>query len=495
MKKILFTLTLVLTIGVLKAQEPLPVELCYVTVSSDSLAELYWTHPDTTTINGFIIKRIIYDGQDVVSGTLNNIEVINNNTILTYTDTSTSYSTTALPYSRPEEYSINAFLIRNDSIILSNMTLTQKTIYLTTEWDYCNQIANINWTEYINRNVIKYQLYYGTNKDSLTLLKEFSNAETSYTTETLNKNTNYFFVVKAVLDAEGNCSQDTSLSNFSRMFTSYFTVPKTLTNVKISAIDNHKLEIKYIVSKTESIKQYELNRNDAIVQTFDISDTVLYYVDNADASQLNYYYITGDDLCDRELVKTDLHCNFVLTVVKSDKEFSLNWTDALIYESTPNSQTIQFKVDDGIWTDLKQSSSNNNEEVTFSEVLEDYAGTIPQYIFFRIKAEKDYEESYSNSVEVSIPTILAIPNAFNPYSSNEENSFFTIKAEFLQEFSIIIFDDSGNIIYKTEDINSPWNGKYKSGTVVERGTYIYSINYTNNAGEKNKISGVINVVY
>ena len=89
------------------AQTPVSPELCLVTVGEDSIVQLKWNHLDTSQIDGFIVKRVIYNGVGVVSGTLNNIEVIENQAAINYFDNSNEYSTHSNPYIRAEEYAIN----------------------------------------------------------------------------------------------------------------------------------------------------------------------------------------------------------------------------------------------------------------------------------------------------------------------------------------------------------------------------------------------------
>ena len=43
-------------------------------------------------------------------------------------------------------------------------------------------------------------------------------------------------------------------------------------------------------------------------------------------------------------------------------------------------------------------------------------------------------------------------------------------------FKMLIFDRTGQVIFKTEDINNPWNGKnMKSGNIVPEGVYLWKI--------------------
>ncbi len=500
MKKFEIIIIFLALVNILTAQEPQSPELHYVTVREDSLVQIYWNHLDTQNIDGFIIKRVIYDGSGVVYGTMNNIEIISNTETTNYIDTSNAYSTFAKPYTRAEKYSVNSYLYRNDSLIYSNMTLPQKTIFFKAEWDYCNKTANFNWSKYIFRVVEKYQLLYGKNLDNLSVLKEFSNSDTNLSYSDFEKNKHYYFTVRAILKEEGNFLQDTSYSNYADFITFSTVTPDTLINIKISAIKNNYLEISFYASENLGIKKYQLikkiNSNDSIIKEFDANTKKIYCKDKTNTNEINKYYLQIIDLCDSIAGKTDFFTNYVLDVKNYDKSYHLKWTDAKIYEQKPEFYNIKIKKSDN-WEIIKTlSGSINKVTLPYSTVFKqsNYNEEIEK-IKFQISAKKDTLKSFSNIVEIPVNGIFAIPNTFFPNSLNQENRYFTIKAKFIKNFSMIIHSEQGNIIFKTNDLKNRWDGRYSNGKLVPQGAYIYSIKYTDNSGKICKKNGVINVIY
>ena len=58
-----------------------------------------------------------------------------------------------------------------------------------------------------------------------------------------------------------------------------------------------------------------------------------------------------------------------------------------------------------------------------------------------------------------------------------------------------IFDRWGNLIYKTDDIDKPWDGKVNKGNeIAQADEYIYLIQATDFKGGKNKYSGHVTLV-
>lgn len=76
---------------------------------------------------------------------------------------------------------------------------------------------------------------------------------------------------------------------------------------------------------------------------------------------------------------------------------------------------------------------------------------------------------------------LDIPNVFTP---NEDgiNDFYFISSSGLTDYSLIILNRWGELVFETDDANSAWDGKFNGNECTE-GVYFYRLNATQN-GEK-----------
>jgi gliding motility-associated-like protein len=70
---------------------------------------------------------------------------------------------------------------------------------------------------------------------------------------------------------------------------------------------------------------------------------------------------------------------------------------------------------------------------------------------------------------------IFIPNAFTP-NGDGLNDNLDVEAKYITDFEMKIFNRWGELIYMTNSIDKPWNGKYL-GKVVPPGTYVYSASY------------------
>ncbi|MDD5570194.1 MAG: gliding motility-associated C-terminal domain-containing protein [Bacteroidales bacterium] len=89
-----------------------------------------------------------------------------------------------------------------------------------------------------------------------------------------------------------------------------------------------------------------------------------------------------------------------------------------------------------------------------------------------------------------------IPNAFSPNSDMLNEGFipqgYNIDPN---DFLMIIFNRWGEEIYKTTDINAPWNGRYmNSGGEVQPGVYVYKVIVKEKEGSEHMFMGSVCVI-
>lgn len=90
--------------------------------------------------------------------------------------------------------------------------------------------------------------------------------------------------------------------------------------------------------------------------------------------------------------------------------------------------------------------------------------------------------------------LFYIPNSFTPDGDGINDSFIG-KGIFINEFEMAIFDRWGNLIYKTKDINIPWDGRANHGTeVAQNDIYIYSIKLTDFKRQKHVYKGKVTLI-
>jgi gliding motility-associated-like protein len=87
-----------------------------------------------------------------------------------------------------------------------------------------------------------------------------------------------------------------------------------------------------------------------------------------------------------------------------------------------------------------------------------------------------------------------VPNAFTP-NDDGVNDTFTGKGMFINEFEMIIFDRWGEAVYKTDNIDKPWDGKTNNGAAIAKAdVYVYVIKVTDFAFTKHIYRGTVTLI-
>ncbi len=86
-----------------------------------------------------------------------------------------------------------------------------------------------------------------------------------------------------------------------------------------------------------------------------------------------------------------------------------------------------------------------------------------------------------------------IPNAFSPNGDGMNDEFFG-KGENIKDYEMLIYDRWGMLLFKTENINTHWDGRVKGGGIAQEDVYVYVINITDIFTKQHKYLGSVTIV-
>ena len=88
-----------------------------------------------------------------------------------------------------------------------------------------------------------------------------------------------------------------------------------------------------------------------------------------------------------------------------------------------------------------------------------------------------------------------IETAFQLDNDGFNDAFPKILQTLSVDFMLEIFDPNGRMVYKTNNKNQAWNGRFNnSGELVNPGNYKYSFIWTDNNGKQHRYSGIVKVL-
>ncbi|MBK5284887.1 MAG: gliding motility-associated C-terminal domain-containing protein [Bacteroidia bacterium] len=134
----------------------------------------------------------------------------------------------------------------------------------------------------------------------------------------------------------------------------------------------------------------------------------------------------------------------------------------------------------------------NGDTSNFFEPLYSYHNPGNYVITLYVSNNLGCKDTAVSSIRVRLHENLFIPNAFSP-NFDEKNDYFSVTADNMKNFNIIIFNRWGQIIYTSDDKNFHWDGTY-NGSRVQQGIYGYIITAKGYTGDEKTINGTLTLV-
>lgn len=179
-----------------------------------------------------------------------------------------------------------------------------------------------------------------------------------------------------------------------------------------------------------------------------------------------------------EIVTNALGCN---DTVKFQNLIEVKtMPDANFITDTP---IVTFPDNDFVLTNLSTNymtwvwdlGNGTKDSVNFNTKVE-YPDTGLYSIILHVLYDNFCIDTMHREVRVLETETFFIPNAFTP-NNDGVNDEFAVLGKSITDFRMYIFDRWGELIFETNNLNKPWNGKLSDGSVSMPGVYPYRIDY------------------
>ena len=123
-----------------------------------------------------------------------------------------------------------------------------------------------------------------------------------------------------------------------------------------------------------------------------------------------------------------------------------------------------------------------------------YADTGTYQIALTVTTQYGCIDVEYHNIYIGPDFVFYIPNAFTPNADGVNDSFIG-KGIFIKEYEMLIFDRWGKLIYKTDSIDKPWDGKANNGSeIAQIDVYVYVVVVTDFKFQKHNYSGIVTLV-
>lgn len=180
--------------------------------------------------------------------------------------------------------------------------------------------------------------------------------------------------------------------------------------------------------------------------------------------------------------------DFVRVFPTPDAMFSLSSTD--LYLISPDlTITAANSAADSVWYFVNGADTllGPDHTITLPEPG-DYV--IQQFM----RNEFGCIDSITRNVRMNNGTQIYVPSSFSP-NKDGVNDLFKIYGEEISNFSIVVYNRWGQLIYTSYDLDNGWDGTTAlSDKTVQSGVYFYRIRATDELGFEHLIEGAVTVV-
>ncbi|MBQ5404779.1 MAG: gliding motility-associated C-terminal domain-containing protein [Bacteroidales bacterium] len=472
-----------------------------ISVSVDTITGypiVNWTINEPEEADGFIVKKLIVGGQGVISGTFNNIAVVSDNSVFSYLDDKESFGTKAEPQNRKEFYSISSYKTdESGHQRLSLMSEAVSTQTLSGDFDYCTNTFNFQFSanQESGAKIMHYCLRTGFPFSKRLLITKDTVCSFQFTDYQEIRN----FAIETVYS-----DNSSSFSPIITVKSQETKIPQTLEISSVSVNDDEKLEIKYSISEGSSAEKLFLHRNSKTLgeeTAFEISPKSGVVVDtNAVVSEVYDYSLKALNSCNVPIKESEVQNNVVLNVVQSSFGNSniLTWNPLNNFQPLEIEKTEIYRSQDG--SDLQYADYVTSYYTEYNESLSNIIASSELHkgnFCYKIKILKKNQDDFvfSNLACIDLETVIYIPNALNPKSLNYDNREFKPKADFLEDYKLVVYDKKGEEVFFSDEILKGWDGYNRQGKLCVPDTYIYQISFKNSSGKIIHKNGVVNLVY
>ena len=117
------------------------------------------------------------------------------------------------------------------------------------------------------------------------------------------------------------------------------------------------------------------------------------------------------------------------------------------------------------------------------------------YLVTLIASNDECSDSESITIIVEYPNaIYEVPNVFSPNNDGQNDVFKLIDPANIKEFTVVILNRWGNVVFEDNDYQFEWNGNVKNGnTQCSEGVYFYKMDFKDHSGKEYKEHGYVHL--
>lgn len=372
------------------------------------------------------------------------------------------------------------------------------THFLSSSYSVCEQIATLEWTEYVGwDDVAEYKIYGRENGGAWTF---FGTSNQLFYVLPLSGLSDYLFVIEAV-----HTSGKTAFSNIISVSAEAPTLP-AFHYTRVATVSNRHVLIRHYIDNTAGVAEILIEKKNLQGQftslaKLPITSTTIEFTDTeVDTDRKSYEYrVRIIDSCGNPGVAANT-VKTILLQVNTDEIRMINhvhWSPYSLFDGG----VVEYHLYRGIDGVYEQFPVAILDAQTFfyEDDLEDDFLVTGRVCYFVEAAEAFnqfgfQEKSRSNVVCPIFEPLIYIPNAFTPGGLNPIFKPVISLAD-PNDYEFTVLNRWGQIVFQTRDMNEGWNGEVpNSGQIGETAVYLYVLKVKDGNGQEVSRRGFVTLL-
>jgi gliding motility-associated-like protein len=311
------------------------------------------------------------------------------------------------------------------------------------------------------------------------LIKTLNPGSNTFTDLDIECGNNYCYTIKAIKDNAISESIEYCMTGQST------TIPGKILHLN-STFSGEKIILNWEQANfpVKGYTIYSANISSQKTEVIGSSENNHYEDSKPRSSNERCYAVDVTDLCNNISIISSISCPIYLKIVKDPYTNLLEWNNYSGYGTISEYRVLKYDSDMNLIDEF-----STNDRTNYSDPVPQKGGS---YFYQIVAKNTNGFVTYSNIAEAKNDMLVIIPSAFTP-NGDMINDFFIVKGKFIQHFQMSIFNNWGELIFRSESIDQGWDGKDFS-TEQPSGTYAYIIEATDFDGKTLVKTGTVSLI-
>ena len=382
----------------------------------------------------------------------------------------------------------------------SSFSNVVNSIFCEASMDTCNKKILISWNIYssLKQKVTGYSIQAATDGVNFNEVASVGPAETKYSLDKFEVNSNYCFVVKANIE-DGSFSSSNKVCLSTKMQR-----PPAWINADYASVNNDKkVELEFTIDPLSEIYHFSLERKNVaagitrvIAQPASVNGSVSFTDIKAAIDSVYEYRLSAVNNCNIHVTFSNPATNIVQLFERKNSDIYLKWNSYREWTGKNEGYTIFTDTGTGFEEQGLVAATDTTYILKYRDIMYKVAGNTVCFYISTAEISNPHGikgKSRSQILCTEPSEIITVPNLFTPDNDQVNDLFRPVLSFTPSQYRLVITDRHGKMLFESSDSYGSWDGT-ESGKPVPQGVYLWYLKTTTPSGKSISKTGTVTII-